>query len=58
MYHAETNDIHVTVMPVYIDERSDPDEGKHFWAYRVDGYDADDSKTYIKSYERRTRILC
>lgn len=35
MYHAETNDIHVTVMPVYIDERSDPDEGKHFWAYRV-----------------------
>lgn len=35
MYHAETRDIRVTVMPVYIDERSEPDEGMHFWAYRV-----------------------
>lgn len=22
-------------MPVYIDERSDPERGQHFWAYRV-----------------------
>lgn len=35
MYHATTNGIRVTVMPVYIDERSSPQEGKHFWAYRV-----------------------
>lgn len=35
MYNAETNQIRVSVMPVYIDERSDPDAGKHFWAYRI-----------------------
>lgn len=22
-------------MPVYIDERSEPESGKHFWAYRI-----------------------
>ena len=35
MYNAETHDIRVTVVPVYIDERSAPDEGQYFWAYRV-----------------------
>lgn len=35
MYHAETKDIRVTVMPVYIDERSEPEENQYFWAYRV-----------------------
>ena len=35
MYHADTKDIRVTVMPVYIDERSDPEENRYFWAYRV-----------------------
>ena len=35
MFHAKTNGISVTVMPVYIDERSDPESGHHFWAYRV-----------------------
>ena len=35
MYHTTTHDIRVTVMPVYIDERSEPQQGKHFWAYRV-----------------------
>ncbi len=35
MYHATTHSITVSVMPVYIDERSDPDENRFFWAYRV-----------------------
>jgi len=35
MYHAKTHDITVSVMPVYIDERSEPENGKYFWAYRV-----------------------
>lgn len=35
MFHAETHDIRVSVMPVYIDERSSPDEDRYFWAYRV-----------------------
>ena len=35
MYNAVTNGIKVTVMPVYIDERSDPENSHYFWAYRV-----------------------
>ncbi len=35
MFNATTKDISVTVMPVYIDQRSDPQSGHHFWAYRV-----------------------
>jgi ApaG protein len=35
MYHETTHGIRVTVMPVYIDERSSPKENKFFWAYRV-----------------------
>ena len=35
MFKAVTNGIRVTVMPVYIDERSDPANSDYFWAYRV-----------------------
>jgi len=35
MFNATTNGIRVTVMPVYIDERSDPANSRYFWAYRV-----------------------
>ncbi|GIL01159.1 MAG: protein ApaG [Alphaproteobacteria bacterium] len=35
MYNSETRQIRVTVMPVYIDERSAPEQGQYFWAYRV-----------------------
>jgi ApaG protein len=35
MYNAVTQRISVTVFPVYIDERSDPDRSHYFWAYRV-----------------------
>jgi ApaG protein len=35
MYHQIAQGIRVTVMPVYIDERSDPEQNRYFWAYRV-----------------------
>lgn len=35
MFEALTNNILVTVMPVYIDERSEPEESQYFWAYRI-----------------------
>lgn len=35
MFEATTNGISVNVMPVYIDERSDPAASRYFWAYRV-----------------------
>lgn len=35
MYHETTADITVSVLPVFIDERSDPQAGVFFWAYRV-----------------------
>lgn len=35
MYHETTHDILVSVMPVYIDERSDPEKNLYYWAYRV-----------------------
>ena len=35
MFKAETAGLIVQVMPVYIDERSDPANSRHFWAYRV-----------------------
>jgi ApaG protein len=35
MFEALTNNILVTAMPVYIDERSAPEESRYFWAYRI-----------------------
>lgn len=35
MFKATTHDVSVTVMPVYIDERSNPASSQYFWAYRV-----------------------
>lgn len=35
MYTETTDGIEVTVMPVFIDERSNPAENEYFWAYRV-----------------------
>ena len=36
MYRATTRQIVVTVMPAYLDEQSDPTEGRWVWAYRVE----------------------
>ncbi len=35
MYNSITSEISVSVLPVFIDERSDPQNSKYFWAYRV-----------------------
>lgn len=35
MYNSITRDISVSVLPVYVDERSNPSSGQYFWAYRV-----------------------
>ena len=35
MFKATTHGITVNVLPVFIDERSDPESSQYFWAYRV-----------------------
>ena len=35
MFKATTRGISVSVLPVYIDERSNPAASQYFWAYRV-----------------------
>jgi ApaG protein len=35
MYRARTHQIEVSVEPFYLADRSDPDERRYFWAYRV-----------------------
>lgn len=35
MYRATTRQIEVSVEPFYLADRSAPDEGRYFWAYRV-----------------------
>jgi ApaG protein len=36
MYETVTRDIRVRVSPHFLEQESDPDEGKYFWAYTVD----------------------
>jgi ApaG protein len=36
MYRALTRGIQVTVTPQYMPERSEPEERRYFWAYRVE----------------------
>ena len=36
MYRAETRGVQVTVTPEYQSDRSEPDEGRWFWAYTVE----------------------
>jgi ApaG protein len=35
-YEATTRGIRVSVLPQYVPEESDPDEGRYFWAYTID----------------------
>ncbi len=35
MYRKTTRSIQVTVVPLYLDEQSDPDENRYVWAYQV-----------------------
>ncbi len=35
MYERETRSIHVAVKPAYLDDQSDPDDGRYVWSYTV-----------------------
>ena len=35
MYRKTTRSIEVTVIPLYLDDQSDPDENRYVWAYQV-----------------------
>jgi ApaG protein len=36
MYTAVSNKIKVTVRPRYLEEQSEPDEGRYFWSYTIE----------------------
>ena len=36
MYSAVTHDIQVTVLPEFMPDRSEPDQGRYFWAYTIE----------------------
>lgn len=36
MYTSVTREIQVTVMPQFVADRSEPDEGRFFWAYTIE----------------------
>jgi ApaG protein len=36
MYEAVTRGIRVRVRPEYLDDQSEPDEGRYFWAYTIE----------------------
>jgi ApaG protein len=36
MYTAVSNKIKVTVRPKYLEEQSEPDEGRYFWSYTIE----------------------
>ncbi len=54
MYRKTTDDITVEVMPVYLEEHSDPDEPRYMWAYKV--VIANGSKRTIQLLNRYWRI--
>lgn len=55
MFKATTQGITVTVMPVYIDERSDPAQSQYFWAYRVTLENGSDAA--VKLISRHWKIM-
>ena len=54
MYSCVTRDIEVTVLPEFVPERSDVDEGQYFWAYTVEI--ANQSKTTVLVTARHWKI--
>lgn len=54
MYRSTTRQIEVEVEPFYLPDRSDPDEGRHVWGYRVTI--ANNSDQFIQLLARYWRI--
>jgi ApaG protein len=55
MYRETTSDIEVSVEPFFLPERSEPDENRWFWAYRVTI--SNQSERQVKLLSRYWRIV-
>jgi ApaG protein len=55
MYRSVTREIEVRVEPFFLEERSEPDEGRYFWAYRITI--ANRSGSPVKLLSRYWRII-
>ncbi len=53
-YEATTHGVKVSVQPFYLEEESDPEEGRYFWAYQVKIENLSQEKLQLKS--RRWQI--
>ncbi|VAX04721.1 ApaG protein [hydrothermal vent metagenome] len=53
-YEATTHGVKVSVQPFYLEDESDPDEGRYFWAYQVKIENLSKEKLQLKS--RRWQI--
>ena len=54
MYRARTENIEVSVEPIYLDDESEPEENRFFWAYQV--HIANDGDTAVQLLSRYWRI--
>ncbi|PHP65476.1 Co2+/Mg2+ efflux protein ApaG [Zhengella mangrovi] len=54
MYSVRTGNIEVSVEPVYLEEESEPDDNRFFWAYQV--HIANDGDTAVQLLSRYWRI--
>lgn len=54
MYSCVTRDIEITVLPEFVPERSDADQGHYFWAYTVEI--ANQSETTVQVTARHWKI--
>jgi len=58
MYRAVTRNIAVRVEPFYLDDRSDPTEGRYVWAYRITiDNQSDDAVQLLSRYWHITDAL-
>lgn len=54
MYKAITRDIEVMAEPIFLEDRSNPEDGEYFWAYRITI--ANNSQRWVKLLSRYWRI--
>ena len=47
MYSSTTNGVRVTVEPQYLEDRSEPAEGRYFWAYTIEIANSGDAPVQI-----------
>lgn len=54
MYKAITRNIEVMAEPIFLEDRSNPEDGEYFWAYRITI--ANNSQMWVKLLSRYWRI--